>query len=482
MIAPSRHSAAGDAWLEWKLATAVKAAGLSLHVPVLRDFFVNKLVGGLSASYDDNEYDPDRLAHVRWLGPHLEAFLHRLVNERPAAARAILRFLATWIGDMRRRAGSQREGLAAPATVVIEPTDRCNLYCPGCYAKSSCDGSDLPYRLMEQIVEQVIDMGTSLITISGGEPFLREKADRTLTRLAERFHERAFLVYTNGTMIDEEIADRLARVGNVFPAISVEGFEHQTDARRGRGTYEQNRRVRELLGNRGVMCGFSATVTRENCRSICEDRFVEQRIAEGDLFGWFFLLQPIGRSPRPDLMVTAEQRAALRQTITRWRMENRPIFLGDFWNDGHLVGGCIAGGKYYFHIYANGDLSPCVFAPVACGNIFDIINGHSEYASLYDFVQRNPVFAAYRREQRAIQDRNRPCLLIDHPEAFRRICRTPGCRPAKNMAEGYLDGDIARAIDDVAARWNETSARLPPTPAQRTAALYESQPIGSAAG
>jgi MoaA/NifB/PqqE/SkfB family radical SAM enzyme len=313
-------------------------------------------------------------------------------------------------------------------------------------------------------------MGVTLVTISGGEPFLRERADRTLTRLAERFPDRGFLVYTNGTLIDEAVADRLARVGNVFPAISVEGFEHETDARRGRGTYDKDRAVRRVLAERGVMCGFSATVTRENCEAICSDAFLEMRIAEGDMFGWFFLMMPIGRSPRLDLMVTADQRALLRDTIYRWRQENRPIFLGDFWNDGPLVGGCIAGGRYYFHIYANGDISPCVFAPVACGNIFDIIRGESPYASLNDFVQRHPVFRAFRREQDGITDRARPCLLVDNPEAFRRVAREPGCRPAKNMAEGYLDGEIGRHIDQVAQAWAEKVPDLAPLPAEREAA------------
>lgn len=36
------------------------------------------------------------------------------------------------------------------------------------------------------------------------------------------------------------------------------------------------------------------------------DDFIDLRIGDGDLSGWFFLPQPIGRSPRADLMVTAE--------------------------------------------------------------------------------------------------------------------------------------------------------------------------------
>ena len=449
------------------LTATVKTVDLSLQIPFLRDFIMDRLLHRLGRTYDQTEDDESTLMHVRWLGGHLRTFLHRLVDERPAAARAILRFIGTWVEDMHHRTDGQRTGLATPCTVVIEPTDRCNLHCPGCYAKSSCDGSDLPFERMVEIVQQVIDMGVTLITISGGEPFLREKADRTVSRLAGQFNNRGFLVYTNGTLIDEEVARRLGRVGNVFPAISVEGFEHQTDARRGKGVHEQNRNARRLLGDNGVMAGFSATVTRANAESICTDEFIDLRIAEGDLFGWFFLLQPIGRSPRIDLMVTPEQRAMLREIMYRWRQENRPIFLGDFWNDGHLSAGCIAGGKYYFHIYANGDISPCVFAPVSSGNVFDIINGRSPYRSLNDFVQSNPVFKAFRREQTDITDRRRPCLLIDHPQAFRRVCQLPECRPAKNMADGYIDGEIGRTIDETAERWRQYCAtRLPPLPAE----------------
>jgi MoaA/NifB/PqqE/SkfB family radical SAM enzyme len=445
----------------------VKGASLALDVPPLRNFLVEKLLQQLDRTYDERETDAGRLLHARWFGLHLKSFLRRLINERPAAARAILRFIGTWNNDVHRRAAAQSTGFATPCTVVLEPTDRCNLNCPGCYAKSTKDGCDLQYEHLVEIVHEVIGMGVTLITLSGGEPFLRERHDQSISRLAARFPSRGFLVYTNGTLLDADIATRLAKVGNVFPAISVEGFEHQTDARRGHGIYEQNRRARQLLAERGVMTGFSATVTRENCEAICNDDFIDLRIEEGDLFGWFFLLQPIGRSPRPDLMVTAEQRALLRDTVYRWRDEDRPIFLGDFWNDGPLVGGCIAGGRYYFHIYANGDISPCVFSPVACGNIFDIIAGKSEYRSLTDFVQRHPIFRAFRAEQDQITDRARPCLLIDHPEAFRRIAKLEGCCPAKNLSPGYLDGDIARTIDETADAWARLVPTLPPLPAER---------------
>lgn len=449
-----------ERWNAALLRGAVKTAEWSLRFPSGSQFLVEQLLERLGRAIRETERDPETRAHLLVFGARLRAFLMRVVRERPVAARAILRFLGTYIQDVYRRTLRQEQGVVAPSTVVIEPTDRCNLRCPGCYAKSSADGCDLPFERLVEVVEQVIDMGVSLITISGGEPFLRERADGAISRLAERFPNHGFLVYTNGTLIDEQIAARLGRLGNVFPAISVEGFERQTDARRGQGTAARSRQARQWLARYGVMAGFSATVTRENAETIASDEFIHQRIAEGDLFGWFFLLQPIGRTPRPDLMVTAGQRAMLREAIWRWRRADLPIFLGDFWNDGPLVGGCIAGGRYYFHIYANGDISPCVFAPVACGNIFDIIEGRSEYSSLKDFAQRNPVFTAYRAEQAKISDRRRPCLLIDHPEAFRRIVRVESCRPAKNMPAGYLEGEIANAIDQAASEWERVSKTL----------------------
>jgi len=451
----------------------LKSADWAARSPLLRGLVLNIVKRRLKTAYEEHSEDSDRLMYLKWLGRHLEPCLDRIMNERPAAARAVLRFFGTWVSDMYRRAHIREAGGVTPCTVVIEPTDRCNLNCPGCYAKSTRDGSDLPFERMVQIVEQVIDMGVTLITVSGGEPFLREKKDRAITRLAERFNDRAFLVYTNGTLIDRETARRLGRVGNIFPAISVEGFEHQTDARRGKGIYELNRRVRGWLAEEGVMTGFSATITRENADSIATDEFIELRIAEGDLFGWFFLLQPIGRSPRPDLMATPEQRAKLRNILDKWRAESRPIFLGDFWNDGPLVGGCIAGGRSYFHIYANGDISPCVFSPVAAGNIFDIIDGKSPYKSLDEFVQRHPMFVAFRQEQEKITDYRRPCLLIDHPDAFKRICQSTPWRPAKNMPEGYLDGEIRRHIEQMAEAWREEAERMPELIAFREAKQAE---------
>jgi len=221
-----------------------------------------------------------------------------------------------------------------------------------------------------------------------------------------------------------------------------------------------------MPAERGIVSGFSAAVTREKAQAICGDDFIDLRIAEGDLFGWFFMLQSIGRPPRPDRIPTAEQRAMRRETGNRWRAEDRPIFLGDSWNAGPLVCGCIVGGRYYFQTCADGDISPCAFAPIACSNVLDILAGHTAHASLGEFIRDNPVFQAGRRGQASIGDRAGPCLLIDHSETFRRILDQPTLRPGRNMPDGDAVGRISQVIDAAAGAWRDQAANLPPFPRQ----------------
>jgi hypothetical protein len=87
---------------------------------------------------------------------------------------------------------------------------------------------------------------------------------------------------------------------------------------------------------------------------------------------------------------------------------------------------------------------------------------------------------AFRAEQDKIADRARPCLMMDHPEAFRRIYQMGHCQPAKNMAPGYLDGEIARALDAVAEEWRRHVPHLAPLPADMEASEAISRPGGSA--
>ena len=84
----------------------------------------------------------------------------------------------------------------------------------------------------------------------------------------------------------------------------------------------------------------------------------------------------------------------------------RPIFAMDFWNDGEYVNGCIAGGRFYLHINANGDIEPCAFIHYSDANI----RTHTLLEAY-----KSPLFMQYRANQPFNPNHLRPCPLLDNP-------------------------------------------------------------------
>lgn len=352
-----------------------------------------------------------------------------------------------WVdGAPVRERFEREEGFAPPNFVVISPTMRCNMRCPGCWAAEYERVPNMDLDLLDRIVSECRDdLGIRFFTIAGGEPFVRGD----LMDFYERHPDCYFQVYTNGVLIDEETAVRLGELGNVAPMLSVEGDRRWTDERRGEGTYVRLRQVRKLLSREGVLHGFSVTATRQNVGSVSDRAFVREMVEEGALVGWYFHYIPIGRSPDVSMMLTPEQRDGLRRSVFELRA-SEPIFLADFWNDGPAVQGCMAGGQRYLHINPNGDVEPCVFAHFAVSNLRE--------QTLREAL-RHPFMAAIRKGIPYDGNLLRPCMIIDRPEVLRRLCERYGARPTHPGAESLL-GELAPALDATAEGLAEIMDRV----------------------
>jgi MoaA/NifB/PqqE/SkfB family radical SAM enzyme len=343
----------------------------------------------------------------------------------------------------RRRATDN--GYELPITLVINPTMRCNLRCTGCYAFNFEKNADMPYELVAKVLGEAREMGIRFITLTGGEPLLYPD----LFRMFEEFSDLQFMMYTNGTFISPEKARRMAALGNVMPAISVEGYEEETNFRRGKGIYAKVLAAMKNLREAGVMFGFSVTPTRLNSDLIADDKFIDTYMAEGALFGWFFNYIPVGLDPAMDLMATPKQRDALRKITLRWRVE-KPLLLGDFWNDGPCVGGCLSASKYAF-VNVTGDVQPCTFVHFATHNVKD----HT-----LEEIFRSPLFSRIRDAQPYHPNLLRPCKIIDHPEVLREIVDEVGARETCEGARTVLDDPVLRAfLDDYSEKWGAIADR-----------------------
>ena len=117
-----------------------------------------------------------------------------------------------------------------------------------------------------------------------------------------------------------------------------------------------------------------------------------------------FHYMPVGNEAATDLLLTPEQREYMYHRIREIRgfEGGKPIFVFDFQNDGEFVGGCIAGGRFYCHIYPNGDVEPCVFIHYSNANIHD--------KPLLECVSQ-PLFRAYQMGQPFNENDLRPCPM-----------------------------------------------------------------------
>jgi MoaA/NifB/PqqE/SkfB family radical SAM enzyme len=366
------------------------------------------------------------------------ARLGRELSERSMEKFVTNLLVNAWVdGRPVRERFRREEGYYPPNFVVISPTMRCNFRCRGCWAALYEDVPNMEMPLLEEIVTQCKeDLGVRFFTIAGGEPFIRDD----LLDLYERHDDCYFQVYTNGVLIDDEIAARLGEMGNVAPMLSVEGGRRSTDRRRGQGTYDRLAQVRSLLSDAGVLHGFAATATHENVYEISSDEFIDEMIRQGALAGWYFHYIPVGADPEPDRMITALQREHLRTRVFEMR-NSRPIFLADFWNDGPAVQGCMAGGRRYLHINPNGDIEPCVFVHFAVDNVRD--------ATIREAL-RSPFMRAIREGVPYDGNLLRPCMIIDRPEVLRRRCCEHGARPTHPGASMVVN-ELAGVLDERAA-------------------------------
>jgi MoaA/NifB/PqqE/SkfB family radical SAM enzyme len=378
----------------------------------------------------------------------------RAHKEKRIASGVIDRLLSSFVNNVvleKQVVEENGKRLRPPFTVAISPGKKCNLKCIGCYAASdaSCD-ANLDFGTFDRILTEKASLWKSHLTvITGGEPFMYKSHGRDILEAAARHPEQMFMVYTNGTLITEQVADQMARLGNVSPAISVEGFEAETDARRGKGVYARIMKVMEILRNAGVPFGVSGTATRKNWDVISSREFVDHFfLKQGVIYMWIFQYMPIGRAQSLDLMVTPQQRKVLLDRTWKY-VRDDGYFIADFWNSGTAANGCMAGGRPggYFHINWHGDITPCVFTPYTTDNIYKLYDRGENLSDVlnipfFKYIRRWQDAYGYYAHMETPDNWLAPCIIRDHHKCFHSAVKLAGARPA--------DDDAAAAMKDQA--------------------------------
>ena len=343
------------------------------------------------------------------------------------------------LGSVKKNKMVEKYNCNIPWAILMDPTSACNLHCTGCWAAEYGNKLNLTFDELDNVIKQGKELGTYMYIYSGGEPLVRKD---DIIKLCEKHSDCEFLAFTNATLIDEKFADEMLRVKNFVPAISIEGHEEETDFRRGKGTFQKVIKAMNLLKSKKLPFGASLCYTRKNAETIGSSEYYDFLIDLGCKFAWFFTYIPVGVDAVPELMATAEQRKYMYDQVRKFRSE-KPLFTMDFWNDGEYVNGCIAGGRQYLHINANGDIEPCAFIHYADSNI-------REKTLLQTY--QSPLFMQYRKNQPFNHNQLRPCPMLDNPGRLAQMVKKSGAHSTDLIHPENVD-DLTDKCVDAAKNW-----------------------------
>lgn len=413
------------------------------------------------SGFTKESYDNARRAiqdpNNRWV-----TFINRVLDETdPHVAKTAalnLGYEAFFRGTKMIRKNRELYHCNIPWLILFDPTSACNMHCAGCWAGTYGNKHNLSFEDMDRIVTQGKELGIYLYMLTGGEPLVRKK---DILRLAEKHNDVEFSIYTNSTLIDDAFCREVVRLGNLTFQLSIEGTPDTNDARRGDGHYEAVMKAMDLLKKYGIIFGTSICYTRANVEAVTSDEFLRMIADKGARFGFFFHYMPVGNAAVTELLPTVEQRKYMIQRIHYLRSEqcDIPFFPMDFQNDGEYVGGCIAGGRNYFHINSAGDAEPCVFIHYSNANIHE--------KSILEILQ-SPLFMAYHREQPFNRNHLRPCPMLENPELLARMVAETGAHSTDLESPEpveHLCGKCTQYASDwkqeADAIWNSTEHAAP---------------------
>jgi len=253
-----------------------------------------------------------------------------------------------------------------PLACHFDLTYQCNLNCVHCYVVRE-DRTELSTSEIRDILDQLAKAGTLYLTFSGGEIFAREDFFE-IAEYARRLHF-ALRLSTNATLIDEQVADRVAAL---YPdRVSISIYSTAPEIHDGitlvPGSLARTIRAARMLRDRKVKLEIGSVLMSQNIN---------------DYSKVYELAQSIGASFRGDPRVTPRNDGdpfPMRFQINEddlFRVWKDPIFSSPPTNEPEEFhsskdrGDILCGGAHTsFYVSPYGDIYPCVQFPTLCGNL-----------------------------------------------------------------------------------------------------------------
>ena len=188
-----------------------------------------------------------------------------------------------------------RTGIKAPRIIAWEITRSCNLACAHCRASAHCEPypGELSLDECKKLMDDIASITDPILILTGGEPLMRPD----IWEIIDYAHELGMrpVIGTNGTLIDDEMAAKIAAHGIPRVSLSLDFPDAAgQDAFRGKeGAFEETLAGLRNLRAHGVGVQVNTTVTKMNKELVQEIH--DLALAEDCAAFHPFLLVPTGR-------------------------------------------------------------------------------------------------------------------------------------------------------------------------------------------
>jgi heme b synthase len=276
-----------------------------------------------------------------------------------------------------------------PRVVAWEITKRCNLACLHCRAGASADAAKGELSTAEglKLLKGLKAVGSPVVILTGGEPLLREDVF-DLAHAGSKLGLPMALA-TNGSLIADEIAEKIDKSGIRRVALSIDGVASETHdrMRNSPGSFSAAIKAASILRKHEIPFQVNTSVTKINEGELQSlSGLVE---ALGAVAWHIFMVVPIGRAVGiSDSLVDVKRYDEILQWLVNKAatsgIEIKPTCAPQFYriirqsaNSGNgapanehitLTRGCLAGQGFAF-ISATGNVQPCGYFPVTAGNV-----------------------------------------------------------------------------------------------------------------
>ena len=289
-----------------------------------------------------------------------------------------------------------------PAFLMLSITNKCNLKCKGCWVEQTPDVQELSVTQIQNIINSADKYDSRFFGILGGEPLIHNG----VPDIFEKNKKAYFLLFTNGTLLNDSICNRLAHSGNVTPVISIEGLEKESDIRRcGNDVFSRSLAGLEASVKAGLFTGVAASITSSNFNDLVSKEYLDLVIKKGAHYIWYYIYRPCGKDPYLEYALNEEQIYRLRQFIVEQRTKANIIIIDAYWDAcGNAV--CAGDMGLSHHIAPNGGVEFCPVIQFTG----DYLNKAG--TNLEDIFSKNNFLPALRKFSSEV---GRNCIFMDSP-------------------------------------------------------------------